>query len=99
MTEQNNVEPQTGAPVISTIRALRLPLDDRFYSLDGDQLAFFRLHTGIEDEGELKKHILEVQAKAYNVCAIKLQHLTLTHRGKTLLERFLDTLAFVYFFS
>jgi len=48
----------------------RLPLDISLYSLQGDQLEFFRTTTGIQDEEELKQHILNVQAKAYEVCHI-----------------------------
>ena len=48
----------------------RLPLDISLYSLQGDQLEFFRTTTGIQDEEELKQHILYVQAKAYEVCHI-----------------------------
>ncbi|KIL67227.1 hypothetical protein M378DRAFT_73824 [Amanita muscaria Koide BX008] len=43
------------------------PLDESLYSLDEDELAFFKSETGINDEGELKKHILTVQARAYEV--------------------------------
>ncbi|KAM6495362.1 hypothetical protein JOM56_008068 [Amanita muscaria] len=43
------------------------PLDESLYSLDEDELAFFKSETGIDDEGELKKHILTIQARAYEV--------------------------------
>ena len=43
------------------------PLDESLYALDEDELAFFKSQTGIDDEGELKKHILTIQAKAYEV--------------------------------
>ncbi|KAM6495368.1 hypothetical protein JOM56_008074 [Amanita muscaria] len=43
------------------------PLDESLYSLDEDELAFFKSETGMDDEGELKKHILTVQARAYEV--------------------------------
>ncbi|KAF9466489.1 hypothetical protein BDZ94DRAFT_170819 [Collybia nuda] len=45
----------------------RLPLDECFYSLKGGELAFFQEQTGIKDEGELKKHIIAVQEKAYEI--------------------------------
>jgi hypothetical protein len=45
----------------------KLPLDDSFYDLQGDELAFFQEQTGIKDEEELKKHIISVQEKAYEV--------------------------------
>ncbi|KIL67221.1 hypothetical protein M378DRAFT_73806 [Amanita muscaria Koide BX008] len=43
------------------------PFDESLYSLDEDELAFFKSATGIDDEGELKKHILTIQARAYEV--------------------------------
>ncbi|KAI0771025.1 hypothetical protein BD413DRAFT_476724 [Trametes elegans] len=42
-------------------------LDDRLYELDSDAFAFYKAQTGIADPGELKKHILAVQAEAYKV--------------------------------
>lgn len=42
-------------------------LDERLYSLQGDELAFFQAQTGIQDEAELKKHIITIQEKAYDV--------------------------------
>ncbi|KAF8638313.1 hypothetical protein AX17_002333 [Amanita inopinata Kibby_2008] len=44
-----------------------LPLDESLYSLDDDELAFFKSQTGIDDDEQLKNHILAVQAKAYQV--------------------------------
>lgn len=46
---------------------LRPKLDPSLYSLQNDELAFFRQLTGIEDEDELRSHILAIQAKAYDV--------------------------------
>ncbi|PCH33468.1 hypothetical protein WOLCODRAFT_160087 [Wolfiporia cocos MD-104 SS10] len=37
---------------------------DQFYSLTGDELAFFKSQTGIQDEAELKKHIIQVKEEA-----------------------------------
>ncbi|RDB23459.1 Methyltransferase ausD [Hypsizygus marmoreus] len=45
----------------------KLPLDDSFYSLKSEELAFFQEQTGILDEVELKKHIISVQEKAYEI--------------------------------
>jgi hypothetical protein len=45
----------------------KIPLDDCFYDLQGSDLAFFQEQTGIKDEEELKKHIISVQEKAYEV--------------------------------
>ena len=43
-------------------------LDERLYELADEDLAFFKQQTGIQDEEELKAHILQVQAEAYKVC-------------------------------
>ncbi|KAA1474301.1 hypothetical protein DENSPDRAFT_824110 [Dentipellis sp. KUC8613] len=41
------------------------PLDNSLYKLEDEQKVFFKATTGITDDEELKKHILEVQARAY----------------------------------
>ncbi|GBE89376.1 Methyltransferase ausD [Sparassis crispa] len=43
------------------------PLDDSFYDLDRQELAFFQSQTGIQDEAALKAHISKIQADAYDV--------------------------------
>lgn len=43
------------------------PLDATFYNLGEQEIAFFKSHTGINDEEELKQHILRVQKEAYEV--------------------------------
>lgn len=43
------------------------PLNPSFYKLDDQEARFFKLMTGIQDDAELKEHILRVQAKAYSV--------------------------------
>ena len=48
--------------------SLKPSLDPSLYSLQPDEIAFFQQLTGIKDEDELKQHILNVQAKAYDVC-------------------------------
>jgi hypothetical protein len=45
----------------------KLPLDDKLYSLDAEELSFFQEQTGITDETKLKEHIIAVQGKAYKV--------------------------------
>ncbi|KAH9928838.1 uncharacterized protein B0H18DRAFT_1117668 [Fomitopsis serialis] len=45
----------------------RMPLDEKLYRLSEDDVAFLKLHTGIRDDDELKQHVLEVQADAYQV--------------------------------
>ncbi|CAL1715527.1 unnamed protein product [Somion occarium] len=43
------------------------PIDERLYSLEPDELEFFKSWTKIQDEEELKRHILKSQADAYAV--------------------------------
>ncbi|KAH7872125.1 uncharacterized protein C8R40DRAFT_1053221 [Lentinula edodes] len=45
----------------------KMPLEERFYDLDAEQVEFFRNETGIQDEEELKHHIVAVQTKAYSI--------------------------------
>lgn len=52
---------------ILTNKNARPPLNDNFYFLNPDELAFFQSQTNISDEDELKAHILAVQARAYEV--------------------------------
>ena len=44
-----------------------LPLDPSIYNLDEEERSFFKAQTGIQDDDELRDHILEVQAEAYAV--------------------------------
>lgn len=69
-----------------------LPLNDKYYTLDEDEKAFFKKETRIEDDDELKKHIIAVQTKAFPVCLYPYwckEH-TLIRVGK----RFINILAF-----
>ena len=43
------------------------PREENDFKIDEDGLAFMKAQTGIEDEEELKKHILAVQAEAFAV--------------------------------
>ncbi|CDO70894.1 hypothetical protein BN946_scf184829.g2 [Trametes cinnabarina] len=43
------------------------PLDESMLYMDPNELQFMRTQTGIMDEDDLKKHILQVQAEAYEV--------------------------------
>ena len=47
------------------LRALRL--DDSFLKLNPEEEAFLKSETGIQDTGELKKHVIKVQEDAYKV--------------------------------
>ena len=40
-------------------------VDTSTYSLSSEEAAFFKAQIGIDDDEDLKRHILEVQAKAY----------------------------------
>ncbi|KAI0356234.1 hypothetical protein OH77DRAFT_1495580 [Trametes cingulata] len=53
----------------STEEALKkfFPIDETLYSLEGEELAFMQGQTGIQDEEELKQHVLAVQREAYKV--------------------------------
>ena len=45
-----------------------LELDSTLFALDPETERFFKAETGIQDSGELRKHILEAQGEAYKVC-------------------------------
>ncbi|KAE9399597.1 hypothetical protein BT96DRAFT_820362 [Gymnopus androsaceus JB14] len=45
-----------------------LPLDEKYYNLDEEEKHFFKKETGIQDDDELKKHIITVQNKAFSIC-------------------------------
>ncbi|KAG1835394.1 hypothetical protein DFJ58DRAFT_908610 [Suillus subalutaceus] len=42
-------------------------LDPDLYRLSSEEAAFFKAQIGIDDDEDLKRHILEVQAKAYKI--------------------------------
>ena len=42
-------------------------LDEKYYTLEPDESSFFKTYTGINDDEELKKHIVKVQKDAYAV--------------------------------
>jgi hypothetical protein len=56
-------------PVIKDIP----PLDPDLLSLSQDESDFFKALTGINDDHTLRKHIIEVQTKAYRVCESRLR--------------------------
>ena len=57
----------TTRALVYTDPDLRPKLDPGYYDLQPDELAFFQHLTGISDQDALKQHILNVQAKAYEV--------------------------------
>ena len=44
-----------------------LPLDPHLYWMLDTEREFFKAHTGIQNDDELKQHILDVQDLAYSV--------------------------------
>ena len=44
------------------------PLDESFYAPDDEEKAFMKTTTGIQDDDELKRHIIAAQTKAFSVC-------------------------------
>ena len=48
-------------------QVVKHPLNPEFYRLTDEEIAFHRAQTGIQDENELKEHILAVQRDAYEV--------------------------------
>jgi len=65
MSEPDNISaPQGPTQLRHNIPAL----DERLYDLTDEERSFFRQQTGIQDDDELKAHILQVQAEAYKVC-------------------------------
>ncbi|KAG2367878.1 hypothetical protein BDR07DRAFT_1392400 [Suillus spraguei] len=51
-----------------TVHTASVPgVDASLYKLSPAQAAFFKTQTGIDNDEDLKRHILEVQAKAYKV--------------------------------
>ena len=48
-------------------KSWELPLVSKYLQLDPDERAFFKATTKIEDDAELERHILQVQAQAFKV--------------------------------
>lgn len=73
MEAQNNIKSNaphaaaTGVSAHISLETVKHPIDESLYSITAEESTFFRRHTGITDEDELRKHILTVQAKAYDV--------------------------------
>lgn len=42
------------------------PFDSKFYSLTGPNLEFFKEAAGIDDETQLRDHIIKVSKKAFS---------------------------------
>lgn len=47
-----------------------LPLDSSFLDLEEEEAEFFKSLTRITNDEELRKHIIDVAAKAYGVSAL-----------------------------
>jgi hypothetical protein len=63
--------PATLAPVTlkgpRTVAAQPFSLDPTLLTLTDEEAAFFKKLTGIEDDEDLRAHILQIQADAYSV--------------------------------
>ena len=64
MSDSDNISTPQGSTHLSP----DMTLDERLYDLTNEERSFFRQQTGIQDEDELKAHIVQVQAEAYKVC-------------------------------
>ncbi len=58
----------TSAPQGSAQLSPDMALDERLYDLTEDERTFFKEQTGIPTDDELKAHLFQVQAEAYEVC-------------------------------
>jgi len=56
------------APQGSTELTPDMTLNERLYDLTEDERTFFKQQTGIQNDDELKAHLFQVQAEAYEVC-------------------------------
>jgi hypothetical protein len=56
------------APQGSTQLTPDMALDERLYDLTEEERTFFKQQTGIQGDDELKAHLFQVQAEAYEVC-------------------------------
>lgn len=67
------------APQGSTQLTPDMALDERLYDLTEEERTFFKQQTGIQGDDELKVHIFQVQAEAYEVCILE-HHRHCQHR-------------------
>lgn len=65
ITHPNLEDCDGGKSIADTARSKGV--DPSLYALAGDDLRFFKAQTGIEDDEELKEHVLAVQKEAYQV--------------------------------
>lgn len=56
------------APQGSIQLTLDKALDERLYDLTEEERTFFKQQTGIQGDDELRAHLFQVQAEAYEVC-------------------------------
>ena len=64
MSESDNIS----APQETTQPRYYKALDECLYTLNDEERSFFKEQSGIQDDDELKAHIVQVQAEAYKVC-------------------------------
>jgi hypothetical protein len=61
----DNISPPQGSAQLT----LDMALDGRLYDLTEEERTFFKQQTGIQGDDELKAHLFQVQAEAYEVCS------------------------------
>lgn len=54
-------------PQDDVVQTFKRPLDPTLLNLNEQEAQFFKSQTGIQDDKELRKHIIQVQEKAYQV--------------------------------
>jgi hypothetical protein len=63
MSDSDNISTSQGSTQLSP----DMTLDERLYDLTDEERSFFKQQTGMQDDDELKAHIVQVQAEAYKV--------------------------------
>ena len=63
MSESDNIS----TPQESTELLAYKALDESLYDLNNEERSFLKEQSGIQDDDELKKHVIQVQTKAYKV--------------------------------
>ena len=69
MSKSDNIS----APQESTGLIAYKALDERLYDLNDEERSFLKEQSGIQDDDELKEHIIQIQTEAYKVGKRKLR--------------------------
>lgn len=62
-----------------TALPIKRPLDPTLLNFNEQEAQFFKSLTGIEDDEELRKHVIQVQTKAYEVRCRRIRGKQLPH--------------------